>query len=220
MKPQIFYSPDTEKSSGTSEPVKRLAGRYGIPEKEVEALLYGSRAPKSEASGSDTKGKPMADDFRPNYTIEQPRRERGWSPVNVLSAIVGILGIMALAIILISVLRRHDMNHMAGRMPPPPPVSAANQPHPATIDSSSQAPKESAINDKQDDVPPPAETNEIAAKPSAKHHSSTRPHASAGFTTTNSMEAQEHLAELRADGNSKAKIHSSSKNGVTIYNVK
>ena len=214
---QIIFSPDGEKGSSSSEPVKRLASRYGIPEKDVEALLYGSRAPKSEASGSDTKGKLMADEFRPTYNI-QPPRERGWSPINVLSAIVGILGIMALAIILVHVIKRPAFEHMGGGMQPPPPMNAPNPPHPAMMDTSPTS-KEPGISEKQDDVPPPAQSNEIAPKQAPKKHHSTS-HSSSGFRTTNSMEAQEHLAQMRADGNTKAKIHGSSKNGVTIYNVK
>ena len=219
MKQQIIFSPDTEKGSGSTEPVKRLANRYGIPEKDVEALLYGSRAPKSEASGSDTKGKPMADDFRPNYPV-QPPRERGWSPVNVLSAIVGILGILALTIILVNVLRRPRFDHMSGFMMPPPRMEPQNAPHPAMMDTTSSTPKETSSNDKPDDIPPPASSNAIDSKAAPVKHHSTASHHSAGFSTTNSMEAQEHLAEMRADGNTKARIHSSSKNGVTIYNVK
>jgi hypothetical protein len=215
----IFFSPDAETGSSSSEPVKRLSSRYGIPEKDVEALLYGSRAPKREASGSDTKGKLMADEFRPTYNI-QPPRERGWSPVTVLSVIVGILGIMALTIILIAVLHRphfEHFDHMGGGIPPPPQMNAPNPPHPAMIDTAS-SPKEAGMTEKQDEVPPPAQSNEIIKKSPKKHHASSS--HSSGFTTSNSMEAQEHLAEMRADGNTKAKIHGSSKNGVTIYNVK
>ena len=77
MKPQIIFSPDTE-SGSASEPVKRLATRYGIPEKDVEALLYGSRAPKGEALGFDINDKSMAEDFRPGYG--KPPRQSWWSP--------------------------------------------------------------------------------------------------------------------------------------------
>jgi hypothetical protein len=219
VRPQIFFAADAEKGSGSSEPVKRLANRYGIPEKDVEALLYGSRAPKTEAFGSDTKEKIMADEFRPNYTIQPPPRERGWSPINVISAIVGVLGIMALTIILISVLKRHEFNHASDGIPSPH-TAVPNPPSPTMQDTSSPMPKSAVMNEKPDDVPPPSEPNEIEAKPAPKKHHATSSHISHGFTTTNSIEAQEHLAELRADGNSKAKIHSSSKNGMTIYNVK
>ena len=217
MKPHILYSPDTERGSKGKEPVKRLADRYNIPEKDVEALLYGSRAPKSDALGSDIKGKSMADEFRSNYG--GPPRQSGWSPVNVLSAIVGVLGIMALTIILISVLQRNNFHHMeGGMMHPPPPMMAPNPPHPSMQDTA--APKNTAMNDKQDDVPSPAATNEIESKPAPKTTRHIVRHSSPGFTTSNSVEAQEHLAELRADGNSKAKIRQSSKHGVTIYSVK
>ncbi len=218
MKQHILHSSDAETSLGSNEPVKRLANRYHIPEKDVEALLYGSRAPKSDALGSDIKGKSMADEFRSNYS--EPSRQSGWSPVNILSAIVGVLGIMALTIILISVIHRNHYYHMGDGMmhPPPPPMMAPNPPHPVTQDTA--APKSTGINDKPEDMPQPATRNEITTKPAPKIHSHSVRHSSSGFSTSNSVEAQEHLAEMRADGNTKAKIHGSTKNGMTIYNVK
>lgn len=217
MKQQILYSPDSEKSQGSSEPVKRLANRYNIPEKDVEALLYGSRAPKSEALGSDIKGKSMADEFRSNYST--PPRQNGWSPINVLSAIVGVLGILALTIILVGVIQRNHFYHMAdGMMHPPPPMIAPNPPHPVLQDTT--VPRGMGMNDKPDDIPQPATTNEITTKPAPKAHSHSIRRSSNGFSTSNSVEAQEHLAEMRADGNTKAKIHGGTKNGVTIYTVK
>ena len=222
MKNQIQFSPDIESNSGTTEPVKRLADRYNIPEKDVEALLYGSRAPKGEALGSHNKGKSMAEEFRSNYG--GPPRQNGWSPINVLSAIVGILGILALTIILISVIQRHNY-HMGDGMPhPPPPMTGPNPPPPVMSDTA--AAKSAAMNTKQDEVPPPAATNEIETKSAPKAHRSTinrlriRGYASSGFSTSNSIEAQERLAEMRAEGNSRAKIHGKSKNGVTMYDVR
>jgi hypothetical protein len=219
VKKQILLSPDTDSGSGSSEPVKRLASRYNIPEKDVEALLYGSRAPKSEASGSDIKGKSMADEFRSNYGA--PQKQSGWSPVNVLSAIVGVLGIMALTIILISVIHRNSMYHMGGGMPPPP-MMAPNPPHPAMLDSSSSAARRegTAMADKQEDAQKPSMTNEAESNPAAKPHYRIIRHSSPGFSTSNSVEAQERLAEMRADGNTKARVRQKTKNGVTIYNVK
>ncbi len=219
MKQHLLYSADAETGSGSNEPVKRLANRYHIPEKDVEALLYGSRAPKSDALGSDIKGKSMAEEFRSNYNA--PPRQSGWSPVNVLSAIVGILGIMALTIILISVVQRNNFNRMhSGMMHPPPPMMAPNPPQPAMQDTAAR--KNTAMNEKTEDVPPPATTNEINTKPAPKAHSYSHSmrHSAPGFSTSNSVEAQEHLAEMRADGNTKAKIHGGTKNGVTIYTVK
>jgi len=222
VKQVILLSPDTE-SSSSGEPVKRLATRYGIPEKDVEALLYGSRAPKAEALGFDIKDKTMPEDFRPDYGTPSPRRS-WWSPLNVLSVIVGILGIMALSIILIRVIQdgRHNYHEFGNMMPPPPMIMHPNAPHPAMPDTSLAIPRATGMNEKQDDVPPPASVNEIEKTPAPKKHrsASIRHSSGGGFTTSNSIEAQERLAEMRADGNSKAKIHEKTKNGVTTYNVK
>lgn len=223
MKTHIYYSPDAMGNSETTEPVKRLANRYNIPEKDVEALLYGSRAPKGVALGSHNKGKSMADEFRSNYNAPAP--QSGWSPVNVLSAIVGVLGILALAIILIHVLQRNKFNHTeGGMMSTPPSTTASNPPHPAIQDTT--AAKSTSVNEKPDGVPSPATTNEIDTKPAPKlkqralRHSSTFSSSSSGFSTSNNLEAQERLAEMRADGNTKARIRGRSKNGVTIYSVR
>lgn len=161
----------------------------------------------------------MADEFRSNYGA--PQKQSGWSPVNVLSAIVGVLGIMALTIILISVIHRNNFYHMGAGMPPPP-MMTPNPPRPAMLDSSSSAPRKegTAMTDRQDDAQKPSVTNEAGSNPDAKPHYRIIRHASPGFSTSNSVEAQERLAEMRADGNSKAKIRQKTKNGITIYSVK
>lgn len=221
MKPHILLSPADKEGSGSNDPVKRLAARYNIPEKDVEALLYGSRAPKGEPQGSSIKETPMPEDFRPNFSAPPPRGDRGWSPVNILSLVVGILGVMALTIILIVVLRNdgrreHEMmmrEHMMHMGPPMmrPPIQAP--------DTAVKKPGLSENTTPEENAPPPASENEMAkAKPAAKHHSS--PSHSSGYVTTNSLEAQEHLAEMRAEGNMKAKIRQSAKNGMTIYTVR
>jgi hypothetical protein len=61
-------------------------------------------------------------------------------------------------------------------------------------------------------------------KPAAKKSTTRKPKAAASsssaFRTSNSMEAEEKLAEMRADGRSNAKIKTIKKNGVTLYEVK
>jgi hypothetical protein len=68
--------------------------------------------------------------------------------------------------------------------------------------------------------PPPAAapaTNRPRARRAAAPASSTR---NVALSTTSSFSAQEKLAELKADGNNKAKIQRVTKNGVTLYQVK
>ncbi|MDP4229589.1 MAG: hypothetical protein Q8916_04190 [Bacteroidota bacterium] len=158
----------------------------------------------------------MADEFRSNYGA--PQKQSGWSPVNVLSLVVGILGVMALTIILIAVLRRPNFHHMSDGMPHPPPpmMMTPNQPpQRGGMDSSRR--ETPSMNENQGTVPPPATMNEMERpSPKPRRHTSSR---SSAFTTSNSVEAQEHLAEMRADGNTKARIRMKTKNGVTIYSV-
>jgi hypothetical protein len=222
MKHQILFSPDTEK--GSSEPVKRLAEKYNIPEKDVEALLYGSRAPKVSTEGSSNKDKPMPEDFRPNYA-PPPTRQSGWSPLTILSLVVGILGILALTIVLVAVIghnnrQNHDFVMHNRMMGIPPPIIPGQQQQPPMVDTTSKNEKP-IINQPNEEVPPPSLRNEFERNRSTpKRSHSTVKHSSSGFITSNSLEAQERLAELRADGNSKARIRQMKKNGVTLYNVK
>jgi hypothetical protein len=212
VKPQIHFSPDASDSPGSGEPVKRLSERYNIPEKDVEALLYGSRAPKGELGGSSTKDKTMPEIHNTNYGPN-----RGWSPLTVISLVLGILGIMALSIILFHMLHheRHEFPpRFGGNMPPqmmpapypqPQPTDTVRTPSPAM----NQAPEEP-----RPEVRYPYSENPAPRK---THRPST---TSSGFSTSNSIEAQEKLAEMRADGNTKARIRSTKRNGVTIYNVR
>jgi hypothetical protein len=217
MKPVLLFSPDEAAGSGSSEPVKRLAARYHIPENDVEALLYGSRAPKiGQESSSLNETRTMQDDFRPSYGA--PQRDRGWSPVTILSIVVGLLGLMALTILLIAVIRKdnlHDRERIAyDRMMIPPPIMHPPVQPPQPQQDTTKKPGLSD-NAQSADANPPSE-NEMA-KPAPKHHT---PRTPSGFSTSNSLEAQEHLAELRAEGNTKARIHESTRNGVTIYTVR
>ena len=225
MKEQILLSPEGDKGSGNGETVRRLAERYGIPERDVEALLYGSRAPKSEAMGSDMKEKSMAEDFRPGYRGMSPQRDTGWSPLNVLSAILGILGIVAIiAMVMMFAMRNRREDFEGNRIPGTSTPMMATKPNSVGIkDSACCTPKKeaAAMNTVPDDDSMQGMSEETSnPKPSPKKHKAAHHHSASGFTTPNSIEAQEHLAEMRAEGNSKARIRQSTKNGITVYSVK
>ncbi|MEI8134350.1 MAG: hypothetical protein WCH46_04620 [bacterium] len=220
MKPHLLMAADDSGSAKSDEPVQRLASRYNIPEKDVAALLYGSGAPKVATEGSSIKGNTMADDFRAGYGAPQ-MRDRGWTPMTVLSLVVGILGIMALAVLLVAILRHDGSNeremmmrhHMMGMMPPP----MMRPPH-GNDTAMGMRPPHSGNPAAVENEPAPSAQNEVdgpAPKVTKKHSA----RSTSGFTTSNNLEAEEHLAELRSEGNTKARIHESTKNGVTIYSV-
>ena len=202
---KFLYSTDSNTPQGDGS--KRLSERFGIPEHEVKKLLYGEQA-------------------RPNPTVPQgapvminSTRDRSyWNPISVLGALLGVVGILSL-VVLMMVLMRHN-RPFGGEfgMNQPPPMMHGEMPQPPTAmtDSCCKMDKTPATSDAQPE--PPVEEQTPKAKPQHKAIHKAKP--SKGFVTSNSMEAEERLAELKADGNSKAKISSRKKDGVLMYEVK
>jgi hypothetical protein len=69
----------------------------------------------------------------------------------------------------------------------------------------------------------PKAVPQSARRPASK----SKPRSSAGagnagvlMTTTSNLAAQERLAEMRADGNMRAKLETVRKNGVTVYRIR
>lgn len=205
-----------ERSSGAS---KRLSDRYGIPEGEVQNLLYGKTATPAADAPANPRGEP-----RMPTMVEKNNR---WNPVSILGALLGVVGVLSLvvAIMLLQRDRAPELpttytRHMPPEMsqtPPPPPAEATPAPgdH-MMMDSCCMPPKDKAANEMKSEEP----NSEAPKATPKKAHRSVHHAAPKGFQTTNSMEAEEHLADLRAEGNSKAKIHTTTKNGVTTYTVR
>ena len=209
---KFLYSTDSNAPQGDGS--KRLSERFGIPEHEVKKLLYGEQA-------------------RPNPTIPpqggpamiNPTRERSyWNPISVLGALLGVVGILSL-VVLMMVLMRHNRPPFGGEfgMNQPPPMMRDQTPQPAQTmpptamtDSCCKMDQTQATADAQPEPTP----EEQAPKAKPHHKAVHKAKPSKGFVTSNSMEAEERLAELKADGNSKAKISSRKKDGVLMYEVK
>ncbi len=202
----------TDSNTPQGDASKRLSDRFGIPEHEVKKLLYGEQV-------------------RPNPTVSQgvptmipaTRDRSSWNTISILGALLGVVGILSLVVLMIFLMRhnRPGAGPFGGEfgMNQPPPIMRSEVPHepmpPAAMPDScckKENPPTTA------DTPPEPEAQTQQAKPQHKAIHKSKP--SKGFVTSNSMEAEERLAELKADGNSKAKISSRKKDGVLMYEVK
>jgi hypothetical protein len=188
-------------------PVERVSNRYGIPKNEVEALIAGKPLGKSEPHPL-TMGVLMD---KQQTDLHMHDEKQSWSPIAVLGTILGVIGILSLIVLLVFIMRAPKRpepvivrQEIATPAPMPVPVEA--KPTLPPVDTIASAPVE----------PPTAEPAPAVRKATPKKKQvSSRSY----LTTTNSLEAEEKLAELRAEGNRKAKINISSKNGVTTYKV-
>jgi cytoskeletal protein RodZ len=200
---RIQYAPDER--SGSNDASKRLAERFGIPEEEVKKLL----TPKSNEPAPLPKIEPII--------MNQNRDTRsGWNAISTLGALLGIVGILSLIVVIMMMMNHHHERMMVEHIPPPPsavlptpapaPPAAATMPDSCCTPSSAQTTEESKTEEPKPQTP---------AKPKRKVS-----RQSSAYKTSNSMEAEERLAELRAEGNSKAKITTTKKNGVLMFEVK
>jgi len=188
-------------------PVERVSNRYGIPKSEVEALIAGKPLGKSKPHPL-TMGALMD---KQQTDLHMHDEKQSWSPIAVLGAILGVIGILSLVVLLVFIMRTPKKpepvlakQEIATPAPVPDPVEA--KPLLPPVDTIAPTPIE----------PPAPETATATPKAAPKKKQvSSRSY----LTTTNSLEAEEKLAELRAEGNRKAKINISSKNGVTTYKV-
>lgn len=207
MPPEIVTNTGEEENEPKST-VGRVSKKYGIPPEEVEALL-GGRPVRTSEPHPLTMGALMENANKAKNAMNENERN-SWSPVAVLGAILGIAGIMSLIVLLVFLTRwgHHPMPKMALRdtiimQAPPPPMPPPPRPDTAMTSAPSQA--------------EPQALPEAEKKPASVTHTSVRkPYLS----TTSSIEAEERLAELRAEGNRKAKIVRRTHAGITFFDVR
>ena len=188
-------------------PVERVSNRYGIPKSEVEALIAGKPLGKTVPHPL-TMGALMD---KQQTDLHMHDEKQSWSPIAVLGAILGVIGILSLIVLLVFIMRTPKKSEpilakqeIATPAPATEPVEA--KPVFLPIDTVAPVPVEPLSSEPVSDKP--------KATPKRKQVSSR-----SYLTTTNSLEAEEKLPELRAEGNRKAKINISSRNGVTTYKV-
>lgn len=194
------YEPPQRPSQ--QETIARIAERYGIPPEEVKAVI----TDRSVVSGNPhpmTLGTLMSDNEQTKgSSMAQSSR---WTPASVLLALLGILGTLALIALVIFLLRldlgprtEKEVVTIRDTVALPPPV-LPDRPADTTAVLSEA-------------LPPP----EPVQRPVVRRRRAARP----VLTTSNSIEAEERLAELRAEGNAKAKIRRVARGGTTIYEVR
>ncbi len=213
-----FYAPDER--SGSADASKRLSERFGIPEQEVRKLLYGSGSSAAPTPPPPTPP-PTPPVIQPPVIMPQP--EHHWNPVSTLGALLGVIGILALAAAIVIIMRvQHHEPPMIVDMPPrhEMPAPAAEPPPPSAMPKDSCCQPSTAVTDKPTETAPAEEPKQEKPTVSKPAHHKVKTSSAAAYRTSNSMEAEEKLAELRADGHSKAKIRTITKNGVTLYEVK
>jgi outer membrane biosynthesis protein TonB len=199
---------DREDLSNDPPPLERLSARYGVPKETFDALLRGSELDLKNAHPLTMAALEQTAGHQSNNRMNN--RQTTWSPVAVLGVILGVVGILSLAVLFAFIMRMNQ--------PQPPvipvqeaPTAAAPMPVPAPIPDTLTAEHqpEEIIPVEPKEMPPPT-----AAKPKSK------PKPKIYLHTSDGLEAQEKLAELRSEGNKKAKIITSEKNGVTFYTVR
>lgn len=189
---------------GEETPVERVSNRYGIPKSDVEALIAGKPLDKSEPHPL-TMGVLMDKQQTSLYMHDE---KQSWSPIAVLGAILGVIGILSLLVLLVFIMRtpkKPEPVIVRQEIATPAPVAEPVEVKPVLPPIDTIASEEPIVQ------PTPNKPKAASKKKQVRSHSY--------LTTTNSLEAEEKLAELRAEGNRKAKINISSKNGVTTYKV-
>ncbi len=221
---KAVYSSEAGESGNAGSVSERISERYGIPPTEVEALLKGTKPIPQGEPHPMTMGALMGKE-QSTQTMATGDNNK-WNPTATLGMILGILGILSLvvAILLIArwrggpdhppMIRMADMPDHAVVTPAPPYAAPRVDTAKATVDSSAKnvlQPRVDVVIEPSELVPENAKPKKLTAKraPTVKH-----------FATSNSIEAQERLAEMRAEGNKKARVQRITKNGVTLYQVK
>lgn len=211
---KALYRPDGAEAGNSGSVANRISERYGIPPEEVEALLVGKKPIPSGEPHPMTMGAVMKK--------EQPRelmtsQNNKWHPIVMLGMVLGILGILALGAATILIIKWDG--HIAT-----PEIAAKQEMSTPSLPpraEPAQLPDTTAnfvVQDSMtlDQLEALQNEQQKVAKKTPKRRAVTSRH----YTTSNSIEAQERLAELRAEGNKRARIQRTQKGGVTMYQVR
>lgn len=194
-----------------SETALRISERYGVPPEEVDAVITDRPLDPAEPHPM-TIGALLKDTYqRKASDMAQPQSR--WTPASIVGITLGILGILAIATLLVFLLQWNK--------------EPRKEKHAKHKDTTAMLEEVTAAPPRLDSLTPPQEplatTNEQVSEPASSPKPATRSRRSAPspvLSTSNSLEAEERLAELRAAGNAKARITRVSKGGTTIYQVR
>lgn len=185
----------TEEGHRRSETARKISERYGVPKEEVDAIIADRRIQPGKPHPM-TMGSLMKDSHTTTGSYMTQPHSR-WSPAAIVGIVLGILGILAIATLLVFILQEPRKVEVVMQEPPAEVIPA---PEPDTVFLAPVAEPE----------PPPA------PKPAVRRRTAPAP----VLSTSNSLEAEERLAELKAAGNSKARITRVTRGGTTIYQVR
>lgn len=186
----------TEEGHQRSETAQKISERYGVPKEEVDAIIT-NRPIQPGAPHPMTMGSLMKDSHTSTGSYMTQPHSR-WSPAAIVGIVLGILGILAIATLLVYILREPRKVEVVMQEPP----AEVIPPEPDTV----------FIEPIAEPAPEPAP----APKPAVRRRTAPAP----VLSTSNSLEAEERLAELKAAGNSKARITRVTRGGTTIYQVR
>jgi hypothetical protein len=191
----------TEEPHMASETALKISERYGVPPAEVDAIIM-DRPVQPGTPHPMTMGALMKDtDKSKGSRMAQPQSR--WNPATVVGTVLGILGILAIVTLLIFILR-WDKEPKKAEV-----VAVKDTVFVAVASSLDTLP---TIQD-SDIEPAPMPTT----KPIVRRR---RTAAAPLLSTSNSLEAEERLAELKAGGNTKARIVRVNRRGTTLYQVR
>lgn len=192
----------------THEAIARISERYGVPLEEAEAVVTDRPLAPGEPHPM-TIGTLMKEEQSKGITMNQTQKR--WTPLSVAGTLLGILGILATLTLLVFLLW--------GRNEPRKEKEILE-----LKDTTATTGEITAATPRLDSLPVGDTTAIMAAPlplPAPRPAARPRRHIPrAVLSTSNSIEAEERLAELRAGGNTKAKIRRVERGGTTIYEVR
>jgi hypothetical protein len=189
-----------EESHTSSETAVAISERYGVPPQEVDAIIM-DRPVQHGTPHPMTLGALMNDTDKSKGSRMTQSQSR-WNPAAVVGTVLGILGTLAIVTLLIFILRWDKEPSKAEVVTVKDTVFVAV---PSSLDTLP------TIQDSDVEPAPLTTTKPIARR---------RTGAAPVLSTSNSLEAEERLAELKAAGNSKARIVRVNRRGTTLYQVR
>jgi len=185
-----------------SETALKISERYGVPPQEVDAIIM-DRPVQAGTPHPMTIGALMKDTDKSKGSRMAQQQSR-WNPATVVGTVLGILGILAIITLLVFLLRwnKEPKKEVVVVPDTTQDIVAA----PPRLDS---IPEEPIVEEAPEPVPPP--------KPVVRRR---RTAPAPVLSTSNSLEAEERLAELKAAGNTKARIVRVNRRGTTLYQVR
>src|SRR5688572_27722252 len=106
----------TEEGHQRSETARKISERYGVPKEEVEAIIADRRLQPGKPHPM-TMGSLMKDSYTTSGSYMTQPQSR-WSAAAIVGIVLGILGILAIATLLVFILREPRTVEVVMQEPP------------------------------------------------------------------------------------------------------